>query len=186
MGCVLVSAYGDELVKAMRMLGEVPTSIFLGQSVRYPGHIMTGTLLGVVPDEKLLELPVFEETQLGMSFGLLLEGYHPVVSVFPRMDFLLLAMNQLVNHLDKWREMSHGQFTTGGLLIRTMVGSIYPLYPGPQHCHDHTAALRLMLTDVDVVTLTEPTHIQPAYMRALHSSRATILVEAPPRREGYE
>ncbi|MFH1484924.1 MAG: hypothetical protein ABIH46_02540 [Chloroflexota bacterium] len=181
-----MTLYRDELVKAMKMLGEIPTSVFVGQSVAYPGHIMTSTIMDVVPRERIIELPVFEETQLGLSFGLLLEGYRPVVSVFPRLDFFIIAMNQLVNHLDKWPEMSQGQFTTGGLIIRTMVGSFYPLYSGPQHIQDHTDALKLMLTNVDVVKLTEPSHILPMYMKALWSPRSTILVEAPRRREGYE
>jgi len=34
-----------------------------------------------------------------------------------------------------------------------------------------------MLTNIDVVTLPEPEDIYPAYSRALHSDRSTILVE---------
>lgn len=178
-----MSTYREELIKAMNTLAEQPNSIFLGQSVAWPGHIMTGTLENV-PHDRLLELPVTEEMQLGMSIGLALEGYLPV-SIFPRMDFLIIAMNQLVNHLDKLAEMSCGQWQPK-VLIRTMVGSFYPLYSGPQHIQDHTEVLKLMLTNVDVVKLTCPSHILPMYMKALWSPRSTILVEAPPRREGYE
>ena len=37
---------------------------------------------------------------MGMSIGLALNGYIPI-TCFPRFDFLILAFNQLVNHLDK-------------------------------------------------------------------------------------
>lgn len=178
-----MSAYRDELVKAMTMLGERPDTLFIGQSVAYPGHIMTSTL-EAVPREKIMELPVAEEMQMGVSVGLALEGYLPI-SIFPRMDFLMLAMNQLINHLDKWAEMSHGQLNPK-VIIRTMVGSIIPMHPGPQHMQDHTKALKLMLTNVDVIKLTRADEIMPAYNFAMRNHRSTILVEAPLRREGYE
>ena len=173
----------EELTKAMTMLGELPNSIFVGQSVAYPGHLMTQTLEGI-PKGKLLEFPVAEDLQLGCCLGLALEGYLPV-SLYPRMDFLILALNQLVNHLDKFEQMSGGQFKPK-VLIRTMPGSTFPLYPGPQHCQDHTEALKLMLTNVDVVRLETAEQIAPAYRMALERERSTILVEAPPKREGYE
>lgn len=166
--------YKDEIIKAMNLLAENPRVIFLGQSIAYPGHIMFGTLANV-PMSKRLELPVFEETQLGICTGLALEGFIPV-SIYPRMDFLVLAMNQLVNHLDKTEEMSCGQFKPK-VIIRTMVGSINPMYPGPQHCQDHTEALRRFLNNIDIYKLEEPKDIVPAYQRALQRDRSSILIE---------
>lgn len=183
MGGFLVSRYRDELIKAMTMLADNKRAVFIGQCIKYPGHIMYGTLEHI-PDDRKIEVPVFEDTQLGMSIGFALEGFVPV-SIFPRMDFLIIAANQLVNHLDKVEEISRGQFKPK-VLVRTMVGSITPLYPGPQHCQDRTEALRDMLTNIDVVKLEKADEIVPAYRRALESERSTILVEAPPKRQGYE
>ena len=166
--------YRDEVVKAMDLLAREEKTIFLGQSIAYPGHVMYGTLENV-PMSKRIELPVFEEVQMGMSIGLSLEGYIPI-SIFPRIDFLIIATNQLVNHLDKIEEMSHGQFKPK-VIVRTMVGSIKPLYPGPQHCQDHTEALRCLLTNVDVVKLTESKDVVPAYRRALKSEKSSVLIE---------
>ena len=61
-----------------------------------------------MPSKKKIETPVFEDAQMGMSIGLSLEGFIPI-TCFPRFDFLILAMNQLVNHLDKIRFMSRGE-----------------------------------------------------------------------------
>ena len=42
-------------------------------------------------------LPVAEEMQMGISVGLAIDGFVPI-SIFPRWNFLLLGMNQLINH----------------------------------------------------------------------------------------
>lgn len=171
-----MSEYRDEIVKAMSMLAGDERVIFLGQSVCYPGHAMFNTLEDAkVPMEKRIELPVFEDTQLGLCTGMALEGYLPV-SIYPRFDFLVLALNQLVNHLDKIEAMSHGQFTPV-VIIRTMVGSKVPLDGGPQHTQDHTEALKSLVINIDVVRLTESKDIVPAYRAALDSERSTVLVE---------
>lgn len=175
--------FKEELAKAMSWLGDNSRTILIGQSVAYPGHLLFSTLEHI-PMPKRIELPVTEEMQMGLSIGLALEGFIPV-SIYPRIDFLILASNQLVNHLDKVEQMSHGEFAPK-VIIRTMIGSISPLNPGPQHSQDHTEALRLMLTNTDVVKLTKAEEIVPAYQRALESPRSTILVEAPPRRQGYD
>ena len=90
--------YADELTKAMDFLAKDPKTIFLGQAVEYPGTAMSNTLKNV-PKKKLIEIPVAEEMQLGISNGLALNNFIPI-SIFPRWNFLLLATNQLINHLD--------------------------------------------------------------------------------------
>ena len=92
-------SYKEEIKKAMTMLGENPKTIFIGQTVEYTGSNIYGSLEGV-PKEKRIELPIIEDTQMGMSIGLSLEGFIPI-SIFPRFDFFICATNQLVNHLDK-------------------------------------------------------------------------------------
>ena len=44
---------------------------------------------------------------MGISTGLALNGFIP--DCYPRFDFLILALNQLVNHLDKLDKMSSKQ-----------------------------------------------------------------------------
>ena len=166
--------YKKELTKAMQMLSNDERVIFIGQNLIYKGNIMFETLEGV-PLEKRIELPIMEDAQLGISIGLSLEGYIPL-SIFPRMDFLIIATNQLVNHLDKIEEMSSGRFKPK-VIIRTMVGATKPLYPGLQHCSDYTKVLRHFLKNINVVKLTEVEQIMNAYKRALVSERSTILIE---------
>lgn len=167
-------SYFSELCRAMTLLAEHPRSVFLGQSVRSPGTAMYTTLEGV-PSEKRVELPVAEEMQLGMCTGIALNGGLPI-SIFPRWNFLLLATNQLVNHLDKIPLYSHGGYKPK-VIIRTAVATSTPLDPGPQHLGDFTEAFRSMLKTVHVVRLEDAEDIVPAYRGAMECDGSTLLVE---------
>ncbi len=168
--------YFDELKKSMNYLARNEKTIFIGQAVEVPGTAMTNTLKGINP-KKLLELPVAEEMQMGITTGLALDGNIPV-SIFPRWNFVLLAMNQLINHLDKVNIMSNNGFKTKAI-IRTGVGSQRPLHPQYQHIGDFTDMVRKMCSSLDVIQLNEPEDIFPSYKKALDrdDGRSTILVE---------
>jgi pyruvate/2-oxoglutarate/acetoin dehydrogenase E1 component len=168
--------YFDELCRAMEFLAQDKRTLFLGQAVGCPGTGMTNTLKNV-SREKLLELPVAEEMQMGMSTGMALTGVVPV-SIYPRWNFLLLATNQIVSHLDKLPAMSEGGYKPK-VIIRTSIGSERPLHPQHQHVGDFTEAFRLMCKTIEVIRLDEPQDIFPAYKKALEreDGRSTILVE---------
>lgn len=170
-----MGAYRDELVRAMTYLGEIDESVFLGQAVAAPGTAMFGTLEGV-PMDKRIELPVEEDFQMGMSIGLAMNGALPI-SIFPRWNFLILATNQIVNHLDKMEEMTRSK--PAKVIIRTSIGSERPLCPGPQHTGDLTRAFEIMAPSINVVRLDEPSEIWPAYVEAVERSDgvSTLLVE---------
>lgn len=155
--------YKDALIDSMSWLAQQSDTIFIGQTTIYPGSYMHGSLERV-SKEKMVEFPVAEEMQMGASLGLALESYC-VISIYPRFDFLILAMNQLVNHIDKIGWMSEGKMQPR-IIIRTSVGPTKPLDAGPQHTQDHTNALREMLTTVNVVKLTDAEIIGPYYRRA--------------------
>ena len=165
-------SYKSELTKAMAILAEDPRTLFVGQAVRYGGQAMFPTFAGV-PMEKRIEFPVAEDMQMGYCTGLALGGFIPV-SVYPRFDFLLLAANQLVNHLDKLPDICglHPK-----MLIRTAVGSGSALNPGPQHQQNHTEAFRLMLKTVLVFDLQQEEDIAPSYSLALRHQGPVLLIE---------
>ena len=168
--------YFDELKKSMNYLAASEKTIFIGQAVEVPGTSMSNTLKEINP-KKLLELPVAEEMQMGITTGLALDGNIPV-SIFPRWNFVLLAMNQLINHLDKINIMSNNGFKAKAI-IRTGIGSQRPLHPQHQHIGDFTDMVRKMCSSLDVIQLNEPEDIFPSYKKALDrdDGRSTILVE---------
>ena len=164
--------YYDCLTEAMTRLSAEPQVLFLGQSIAYPGQAMHDTLRNV-PPSKRLEFPVAEDFQMGYSLGLALTGQLPVC-IYPRMDFLLLAANQLVNHLDKLPEMG---WPEAKVIIRVAVGSLVPINAGPQHTQDHTQAFACMLRNVRVRSLIRAEQIIPAYESAARRPESTLLIE---------
>ena len=168
--------FKEALTEAMAFLAQDERVLFLGQQVAYPGQAVFETL-EKVPMEKRIEMPVAEELQLGIAIGLSLQGYVPVC-IYPRLDFLMRAMDQLVNHLDKLEEMSRGEFIPK-VIIRTAVGRSSPLDPGPQHKQDHTEALSLMLQKLGIVKIKGAADIESPYRMALLSSWSWLIIEAP-------
>jgi pyruvate/2-oxoglutarate/acetoin dehydrogenase E1 component len=141
--------YKESITEAMNWLGQQEDTLFLGQTVRAGGSYMASTLAGV-PDSKKLEWPVCENMQLGASLGLSLATGACIVSLYPRIDFLLYAADQLVNHLDKIGVMSDGKMKPR-IIIRTSIGPKKPLDGGPQHTNNHGIAVSMMLKEIDVV-----------------------------------
>lgn len=165
------SDYFGELTKAMTLLGEHPKTLFVGQAVKFDGQRAYASFAGV-PEEKRIEMPVCEDFQMGFCAGLALEGYIPV-SFYPRMDFLIIAANQLVNHLDKMPFMGWKP----KVIIRTAVGSNKPLDPGYQHTQNHVYALRHMLFKIRVVEVLNPKYILETYEAVLNGDDSVIVVE---------
>ena len=170
--------YFNEIRKAMQMLVDIPNTVYVGQSVRHDGHALFRTMQTdrgslIVPMDRRIELPVIEDFQMGYCTGLSLCGYLPI-SIFPRWDFLLIAANQLVNHLDKVPILSTYR---PKVILRTAVGSASPLQPGPQHTQDHTEAFRKMFKTIHIITLDEPRTVYAKYCYALALPQTVLVVE---------
>jgi pyruvate/2-oxoglutarate/acetoin dehydrogenase E1 component len=174
---ILGGDYFSELDRSMKYLADHEKVRFIGQSVEWDGHALFKSMTQV-PMYKRLELPVFEDFQMGMSIGLALEGWIPV-NVYPRFDFLIIAANQITNHLANVRLVSDGKYKTR-IITRVCVGAVEPMHPGPQHCQDHTEALKLLCrNEIEVVELKEKETIFYEYQRALlrDDCKPTILIE---------
>lgn len=171
-----IMKYKEELIRSMNWLGEKNDVIFTGQAVKFSGHSISSTLLEI-KEEKKIELPVFEEMQMGMAMGLGLLGYVPV-TIYPRFDFFILALNQLVNHLDKLKEMSNGNMKSK-VIIRVAVGSKIPFSAGPQHTQDYSESIKLMLKDINIVKLENVKDIFPEFKKAYErkDGKSTLLIE---------
>src|SRR5882724_1878626 len=99
--------YKDELCRAMRHLAADPKFRFIGYNVRF-GSKANGTLVGL-PEEQLVETPVAENLVVGLTLGYAFKGV-PALAYIERFDFVLNAVDALVNHVDKIFKMSQGQF----------------------------------------------------------------------------
>jgi len=168
------SPYKDELTKAMKFLAEKDDTIFIGQQIVYAGNPMS-TTLGDVPKEKMIETPVMEETQMGITLGLAITG-KTVISFYPRWDFLVSAANQLINHADKFEHMTGKK---PNMLIRVGVGSKDPLNPGIQHRNDYSDEFKSILQFTKIHKLKNFEDIYKIYTEAYEQGGVHILVEWP-------
>jgi acetoin:2,6-dichlorophenolindophenol oxidoreductase subunit beta len=78
---------------------------------------------------RVIEMPIMEEGMTGIAVGMSLNGLYPIQTHI-RVDFLLLAMNQIINSIAKYKYMYGGMFELP-MLIRAVVGRSWG--QGPQH-----------------------------------------------------
>lgn len=91
---------------------------------------LSGTTKGLVDifgNERVFDTPLAEEGMTGVAIGMAMSGLRPI-HTHARMDFLLLAMNQVVNIAAKSFYMYGGKISIP-LVIRVLVGDGW----GPQH-----------------------------------------------------
>ena len=168
--------YFNELKRSMEYLASKKDTLFIGQAVEVPGTAMSNTLKNV-NKKKLLELPVAEDMQMGMTLGLAMDKNVPI-SIYPRWNFLLYGINQLINHIDKFKVMC-GNEIKPKIIIRTGIGSQRPLHHNFNTLEIFLNSIQKMCTSIEVIRLNNPKQIFPAYKKAYERKDGvnTIIVE---------
>ena len=166
--------YYDELVRSMTWFGENTDSVVVGQGVKAGGHGMSNHFKNF-PTERLVEFPVAEEFQMGWSLGYALRG-KTVISVYPRFNFLLLALNQLTNHLDKWPLITENK-SHPKVIVKVGVGSTSPLHPGHQHIGNFAKQFSELCPNMDVWTLDKSEDIFDTYQTVHNTPKSAIVIE---------
>jgi pyruvate dehydrogenase E1 component alpha subunit len=167
-------SYKDAMSEAMTALGNLG-AIFIGYNVAR-GDAM-GTLKRVPNDQKL-ETPVAENLMSGLAIGMSFEGFLPVL-YFERHDFMLVAMDAIVNHIDKIERISHGEYKVP-IIIRAVTADAGPFYSGITHSQDFTKMLReaVSFPVYDPVTGVDALK---AFKGAVESQKPAIIVERKSR-----
>lgn len=94
-----------------------------------------GTTLGLAEafgSRRVFDMPTSENAMTGVGIGAALAG-SPVLMTHQRVDFFLLAMDQLVNNAAKWHYMFNGQMKVP-ITIRLIVGRGWG--QGPTHAQN--------------------------------------------------
>jgi pyruvate/2-oxoglutarate/acetoin dehydrogenase E1 component len=125
-------SYVDAVREAtdQEMAGD-PAVVLFGLDVDDPKAIQ-GTTRGLLEKygpERVFGTPLSEDAMTGAAIGMALAGLRPI-HVHIRMDFLMLAMNQLVNVAAKSRYMYGGRVHVP-LVVRSMIGKSWG--QGAQH-----------------------------------------------------
>ena len=116
--------YGEAVREALDQVMERDSKVLVfGLDVDDPKRILgtTAQLLEKYGDKRVFGTPLSEEGMTGAAVGMAISGLKPV-HVHIRMDFLMLAMNQLVNMAAKMSDMTGGQLSVP-MVVRAIVGS---------------------------------------------------------------
>jgi pyruvate dehydrogenase E1 component alpha subunit len=167
-------SYKDAMSIAMTELGQLG-AIFIGYNVA-KGDAM-GTLKNV-PLEQKLETPVAENLMSGLAIGMSFEGFVPVL-YFERHDFILNALDAIVNHIDKIERISHGEFKVP-VVIRAVTADAGPFYSGITHSQDFTNLLQAGVS-FPVVDPKNGKDVLRAFRDAIESKRPAIIIERKSR-----
>ena len=124
--------------------------ITFGLGINDPKRIF-GSTRGLVErfgSERVFDVPTSENALTGIGLGLTLGG-NSVLMTHQRLDFFLLAFDQLINSISKWNYMFNNNSGTVNITIRLIVGRGWG--QGPTHSQNlqsvfsHFPGLRVVI-----------------------------------------
>lgn len=149
--------YGTAMLAAFEyLLGTYPEVFVIGQglwSPWYVGNSMTD-LDKKFGADRVIDTPVSESACTGAAVGAALAGMKPIV-VHPRMDFMLYAMDAIVNQAAKWSHMVGGQ-AAPGVTIRAIINR------GGEQGAQHSQALHAWFAHVPGLRVVMPATVADA------------------------
>lgn len=103
--------YGEAINDAHKIaLKKYPNAFIIGQGVNNPwfvGKTTTG-LADEFGSNRVMDAPISEAAMTGACLGAAMAGMLPIV-FHPRMDFMYLILDQLINHGASWNYMFNGK-----------------------------------------------------------------------------
>jgi pyruvate/2-oxoglutarate/acetoin dehydrogenase E1 component len=122
--------------------------------------------------DRVFDTPLSEDAMTGVAIGAALGGLRPI-HVHIRMDFLLLAMNQLINMAAKMRYMFGGAASVP-LVVRAIIGRSWG--QGAQHAQG-LHAMFMHVPGLKVVAPTTPYDAKGCLVTAIRDDDPVIFVE---------
>ena len=177
--CNLKSSRTLSYVEAVREATDLemardPAVIVFGLDVDDPKAIQ-GTTRGLMEKygpERVFGTPLSEDAMTGAAIGMALAGLRPI-HVHIRMDFMMLAMNQLVNVAAKGRFMFGGQVAVP-LVVRSMIGRSWG--QGAQHSQG-LHSFFMHVPGLKVVAPATPHDAKGCLIAAIRDDNPVIYVE---------
>jgi len=160
-----IRAVNEALVAAMAVDDRV---IVLGEDVGKPNGPFGATKgLHRRHGDRALDTPISETAMLGAALAAAMRGSRPVVEIM-YMDFMLVAMDQLVNQIANTRYVSCGRWQAP-LVVRTQGGH------SPGSCAQHSQMLETFLAHTPGLRVGLPSTPHDAYSM----TRAAIACDDP-------
>jgi acetoin:2,6-dichlorophenolindophenol oxidoreductase subunit beta len=125
-------SYQEAILEALdQILMTYEKSYLIGLGVPDPKGIFNTTigLQQKYGDKRVMDMPVSENAMMGVAIGSSILGMRPIMT-HQRVDFFLLALDQLINNAAKWHYMFAGKMKVP-VVIRLIIGRGWG--QGPQH-----------------------------------------------------
>lgn len=174
----MLLSFGKALATGLAQAMEMDKRVFAyGEGINDPGGYF-GSTVGIMErfsESRCFDVPNSEESLVGLGIGASLLGYRPVF-VTLRPEFLMLAMNQIVNHAAKWSAMCGYQCSVS-LTIRTIIGKNWG------QAAQHSGAYHSLFANIPGLQVVLPSSVRDApglLLSAIFSDSPTIFIEAKP------
>lgn len=156
-------------------LASNPEVIVYGEDVGHAGGIFGASryLQREFGEERVFDTPIAEAAILGSAVGAALEGKRPVVEIMWA-DFLLVALDQIINQAANIRYLTQGRRTVP-LVVRVQQGAT------PGSTAQHSQCLEALLSHVPGLRVGLPATAQDAYSMlraAVADDDPTIIIES--------
>lgn len=143
--------YAQAINEVTEQLMERDHQVFIiGQGCTSPWYVgnTTNGLLEKFGEKRVIDTPISENGMSGVAIGAALTGLKPIL-VFPRMDFMYLAFDQIINQAANWRYMFGGKINVP-LVIRGIINR------GGEQAAQHSQALHSMFAHVPGLKVVMP------------------------------
>jgi 2-oxoisovalerate dehydrogenase E1 component len=150
--------YQQAVNEALRVeLQSRPEMVLFGEDVGHAGGIFgcTRNLQREFGEARVFDTPIAEAAILGTAVGASLAGMRPVAEIM-WMDFMLVALDQLVNQAANVRYVTRGK-ASAPLVVRVQQGAT------PGSCAQHSQSLEAFLVHVPGLKVGLPSTPQDAY-----------------------
>ena len=184
--------YAAAVNRALRdELADRPEVLVYGEDVGRSGGVFGAArdLQKEFGEARVFDTPIAESSILGSAVGAALEGMRPIVEIMWS-DFLLVALDQIVNQASNVRYVTRGERTLP-MVVRTQQGAT------PGSCAQHSQSLEALLVHVPGLIVGMPSTPNDAYhmlraavanpdpcivieCRALYRERGAVDLDAPP------
>ena len=131
-----------------------------------------GSMLNMTYPERIIGTPISENAVAGIALGAALNGLRPIC-IHLRVDFMLVAMDQIVNYIAKWRYMTRGKVKVP-LVMRAIIGRGWGC--GAQHSQS-LGSLFAHIPGLKVVMPSNPYDVKGLFLASVKDDWPVIFIE---------
>lgn len=168
-------SYRQAIYEAQKQLLSDDDRVFLlGEGIDDASGVF-GTTLGLTDEfgsRRIIDTPIAENGMTGVAMGAAINGMRPIL-IHMRPDFVIISLDQLLNHAAKWFYMSGGQVPVP-LTIRCVIGR------GWGSAAQHSQNIQGLLTHVPGLKVVMPATAHDAkglLVAAVHDPNPVVIME---------